>query len=68
MPQYNNFRKYYCRSMESNSTPISSQNKEKDMDGLIIEDNTIYEIDDECIERIKKSRMNERNVRSKKYK
>lgn len=68
MPQYNDFRKYYCHSMESNPNHLSSQNKEKDKDGLIIEDNTIYEIDDECIEKIKKSRMSERNVRYKKYK
>jgi hypothetical protein len=42
-----------------NNSSINNKEKlQKDMIGLVIEDNTIYEIDEDCYDKIKKSRLN----------
>lgn len=52
--------------MDGNFNVPQSQS-EKDENGrgnLIIDDNTIYEIDDDCIERVRKSRISQRYDRN----
>ncbi|MDF2589640.1 MAG: hypothetical protein K0S41_3481 [Anaerocolumna sp.] len=42
------------------SSTANKNNREKSMDDLIIDDNSVYEIDQECFERVKRSRNNQR--------
>lgn len=74
MPKNNDVRKYNYNSnpgriysMENNSYFQNSKNMENENGNgsLIIDDNTIYEIDDECVERIRKSRTSQRYNRNK---
>lgn len=50
------------QKLEKNDT-ISKVNKDKvnnKPDNLIIEDNTVYEIDPDCYEKVKRARMNQK--------
>ncbi len=69
MSNYYDFQKYsdiknpISQRIDEVSFLASSTNKEKSetpMDDLIIEDNTIYEIDQECYEKVKKRRLSQR--------
>ncbi|WP_313133655.1 hypothetical protein [Anaerocolumna sp.] len=70
---YNNFRKVkITRQVEQKSVendPFSSRlyksEKDNDLESLIIDDNTIYEIDLDCFERAKRNRINHRTDRTR---
>ncbi|GAA4294713.1 hypothetical protein GCM10023142_31980 [Anaerocolumna aminovalerica] len=68
---YNNFRKVKItrqtdqKSVENDPFPSRLNINEKDNDSLIIDDNTVYEIDLDCFERAKRNRMNERTDRTR---
>lgn len=67
---YNNFRKVKItrqtdQSVENDPFPSRLKINEKDNDSLIIDDNTVYEIDLDCFERAKRNRMNERTDRTR---
>ncbi|MBU5334431.1 hypothetical protein [Anaerocolumna aminovalerica] len=69
---YNNFRKVKItrqtdQSVENDPFPsrLKINEKDNDLDSLIIDDNTVYEIDLECFERAKRNRMNQRTDRNR---
>ncbi|MDF2472284.1 MAG: hypothetical protein K0R21_66 [Anaerocolumna sp.] len=73
MQNYNDMFKYYTTAgsgrinrMEggSNSPSAQSERDENGSGSLIIDDNTIYEIDDECVEKVRKSRTSQRYDRN----
>ncbi len=45
---------------------VKKEPKEKLSDDLIIDDNSVYEIDQECFERVRQSRLNQRQEWNKK--
>jgi hypothetical protein len=47
------------------SSRVYKNEKDNDLDSLIIDDNTIYEVDLDCFERAKRNRMNQRVDRSR---
>lgn len=49
------------KNNKGNNDSNLQQNHE--LDNLIVEDNTVYEIDYECVERLKKNRRSERGNR-----
>lgn len=53
--QYENQRKVEHNEKNTNGANVKRKDKDKDED-LIIEENTIYEIDRECYERMKKQK------------
>jgi CRISPR/Cas system CMR subunit Cmr4 (Cas7 group RAMP superfamily) len=71
--EYNNFKRFKItkqveqKSMEND--PLSSRlyknEKDNKLDSLIIDDNTVYEIDLECFERAKRNRINQRTDRTR---
>lgn len=71
--EYNNFKRFKLtdqveqKSMDKDPLPSRVYKNEKDnkLDSLIIDDNTIYEIDLDCFERAKRNRMNQRAERSR---
>lgn len=72
---YNNFRKVKItrqteqKNVENAPFPsrLNINEKDNNLESLIIDDNTIYEIDLECFERAKRNRnrMNERTDRTR---
>lgn len=71
--EYNNFKRFKItkqveqKSMEND--PLSSRlyknEKDNKLDSLIIDDNTVYEIDLDCFERAKRNRINQRTDRAR---
>lgn len=71
--EYNNFKRFKItkqveqKSMEND--PLSSRlyknEKDNKLDSLIIDDNTVYEIDLDCFERAKRNRINQRTDRTR---
>jgi len=65
---YNNFRKVKitkqveqkCMDNDPAWPKLYKNEKENKLESLIIDDNTIYEIDLDCFERAKRNRMNQR--------
>ena len=69
MTNYYEFNKYnvlqnQASQQREENIPISSisnkERKEKVLDDLIIDENTIYEIDQSCYEKMKKNRLTQR--------
>ncbi len=59
---YNNKRKNFNigepqKASEQKMVPIVEKNKRND-DDLIIDDKSVYEIDSECYERVRRARLN----------
>lgn len=71
--EYNNFKRFKLsdqveqKSMDNEPLPSRLYKNEKDnkLDSLIIDDNTIYEIDLDCFERAKRNRINQRTDRAR---
>lgn len=58
---FNKFDKSNMRNLKGESINTSSYYKKQNRnnDDLIIDDNTVYEIDPDCYERLKRTRMNQ---------
>ena len=61
--KYNDMRNLVSQQSEENisfSSATNKEGKENIIDDLIIDDNTIYEIDQSCYEKMKKNRLIQR--------
>lgn len=74
MPNYYDYNKSneypILRNSQSNSMRASGETRrepsEKISDDLVIDDNSVYEIDQECFERVRQQRLNKRQDWNKK--